>query len=214
LSGISETPTSNAVAQKYVLEKASEARSYGANDIQLILIDNFEPTDPMPHRLLNIASIVCLVLCVALMGMWARSYRAWDALHLRLKQGQDFCIYAKTGEFVCYYHSPYELEWQSGFESRPVSPEESGRHPWLFSPIDLEPEFLLRVGFAAGIAPTLFTSAMVPFWFLVLATGLLAIICQMRWPPRFTLRSTFLLTTFLAVVLGMIAWLDRAWIGK
>jgi hypothetical protein len=64
LSGISETPTSNAVAQKYVLEKASEARSYGANDIQLILIDNFEPTDPMPHRLLNIASIVCLVLCV------------------------------------------------------------------------------------------------------------------------------------------------------
>jgi hypothetical protein len=31
---------------------------------------------------------------------------------------------------------------------------------------------------------------------------------------RFTLRSLFVVTTFLAVVLGMIAWLDRAWIGK
>ena len=29
---------------------------------------------PMLRRLLNIASIVCLVLCVALMGMWVRSY--------------------------------------------------------------------------------------------------------------------------------------------
>jgi hypothetical protein len=28
----------------------------------------------MLRRLLNIASVVCLVLCVALMGMWVRSY--------------------------------------------------------------------------------------------------------------------------------------------
>jgi hypothetical protein len=33
-------------------------------------------------------------------------------------------------------------------------------------------------------------------------------------PLRFTLRSLFIVTTFLAVVLGMIAWLDRSWIGK
>jgi hypothetical protein len=34
------------------------------------------------------------------------------------------------------------------------------------------------------------------------------------WPWRFNLRTLFIATTFLAVVLGMIAWLDRAWIGK
>jgi hypothetical protein len=34
------------------------------------------------------------------------------------------------------------------------------------------------------------------------------------WPWRFTLRSLFVVTTFLAIVPGMIAWLDRAWIGK
>jgi hypothetical protein len=36
----------------------------------------------------------------------------------------------------------------------------------------------------------------------------------MHWPFRFTLRSLCIATTLLAVVLGMIAWLDRAWIGK
>jgi hypothetical protein len=33
-------------------------------------------------------------------------------------------------------------------------------------------------------------------------------------PWRFNLCSLFIATTFLAVVLGMIAWLDRAWIGQ
>lgn len=53
-----------------------------------------------------------------------------------------------------------------------------------------------------------------PFWFLVLGSGSLAMICRLRWPWRFKLRGLFIVTTFLAVVLGMIAWLDRAWIGK
>jgi hypothetical protein len=37
---------------------------------------------------------------------------------------------------------------------------------------------------------------------------------RITWPSRFTLRSLFIATTFLAVVLGTIAWLDPAWIGK
>jgi hypothetical protein len=49
---------------------------------------------------------------------------------------------------------------------------------------------------------------------LVLASGSLAMIFHLQWPWRFTLRSLFIATTFFAVVLGMIAWLDRAWIGK
>jgi hypothetical protein len=44
-----------------------------------------------------------------------------------------------------------------------------------------------------------------PFWFLVLTTGSLAMIFQIHWPWRFTLRSLFIVTTLLAVVLGMIA---------
>jgi hypothetical protein len=53
-----------------------------------------------------------------------------------------------------------------------------------------------------------------PYWFLTLVAGSLAMLCRLRWPLRFTLRSLFIATTFLAVVLGTIAWLVRAWIGK
>jgi hypothetical protein len=55
---------------------------------------------------------------------------------------------------------------------------------------------------------------MIPFWFLTLAAGLSSMLLRLTWPWRLNLRSLFVLTTFLAVVLGMIAWLDRAWIGK
>ena len=41
-------------------------------------------THLMPRRLLNIASIVCLVACVALMGMWVRSYHVKDEWHFPL----------------------------------------------------------------------------------------------------------------------------------
>jgi hypothetical protein len=32
--------------------------------------------------------------------------------------------------------------------------------------------------------------------------------------PRFSLRTMLIVTAIVAVVLGMIAWLDQAWIGK
>ena len=53
-----------------------------------------------------------------------------------------------------------------------------------------------------------------PYWFAVLVSGLLASAFRKRWPWRISLREIFVLTTFVAVVLGMVAWLDRAWIGK
>jgi hypothetical protein len=69
-----------------------------------------------------------------------------------------------------------------------------------------------NLGFAGQLSP--YVVVMLPFCFLVLVSGSLAMLLQLRWPWRFTLRSLFIVTTFLAVVLGMMAWLDRAWIGK
>jgi hypothetical protein len=43
LVGNSETLTSSDIAQKTILEQASSARHYGAKDVQLILIDSFDP---------------------------------------------------------------------------------------------------------------------------------------------------------------------------
>jgi hypothetical protein len=53
-----------------------------------------------------------------------------------------------------------------------------------------------------------------PYYYLALVSGSLAMLFRLPFPPRFTTRSMFIATAFLAVVLGMIAWLDRAWIGK
>src|SRR6516165_10487764 len=41
----------------------------------------------MLRRLLNIASIVCLVLCVVLMGLWVRSYFYRYALEIKNQSG-------------------------------------------------------------------------------------------------------------------------------
>jgi hypothetical protein len=53
-----------------------------------------------------------------------------------------------------------------------------------------------------------------PFWFLVLTSGALAMLFRLQRPWRFNLHHLFTAMTFLAVVLGTMAWLDRAWIGK
>jgi hypothetical protein len=153
----------------------------------------------MLRRLLKVASIVCLVLCVALMGMWARSYRPQDVLHIRLcDAGSDgekpivFFVYSSQGRLRLGQRSN---DSEFGLLGRNDKTEclgfSTGRY-WLLD----------------------FRYLIVPYWFLVLGSGLLAMIFKLRWPLRFKLRGMFALTTLFAVVLGMIAWLDRAWIGK
>jgi hypothetical protein len=146
----------------------------------------------MPPRLLNTASVVCLVLCVALMGMWVRSYRAY---------GPSTVLSIGKAVLVAAVHRGHaECVWQWKFRYGPT--DEYAQHTILNS-----------IGFEVRRNAGSIVAA-IPFWFLVVASGSLAMAFQLRWPPRFTLRALFFATTFLAVVLGMSAWLDRAWIGK
>jgi hypothetical protein len=55
---------------------------------------------------------------------------------------------------------------------------------------------------------------LVPYWFAVLLVGAFSFLLWSRVNNRFSLRGLFILTTVLAVVLGMITWLDRACIRK
>jgi hypothetical protein len=165
----------------------------------------------MLRRLLNIASIACLVLCVLLMGLWVRSYYVWDTLTFRWWLEHDFLIYGRTGE-VAWSCPPPTLSTRL-WESSPLSPHDSGGSIWTFSDLDFEPKFLLSIGFAAVRTGTV-SVVMLPYWFLVLTSGSLGMITRARSAVRFNLRRLFIVTTFLAIVLGMIAWLDRAWIGK
>jgi hypothetical protein len=162
----------------------------------------------MLRRLLNIASIVCLVLCVVLMGLWIRSCYSVDKLHGRFTARQVLIItslqsrlqlneYALTSDKMRGQPSEY---WPWSLRSR------ANTHEVKF----FTSGFLSTLGF-----DWIGFSVLLPYWFLVLTSGLLAMIFRMRWPPwRFSLRGLFIATTFLAVVLGMIIWLDRSWIGK
>jgi hypothetical protein len=147
--------------------------------------------------LLNIASIVCLVLCVALTGMWVRSY--WLVDNILISSGsRSFFIVSGWGKAV------YELtdaSGQSRFDCTWISRPQPPNHP---RPSLLS--FYFQWHFPAQVG--------LPYWFVVTVCGLLAMLCRPRWPWRFTLRTLFIAVTFLAVVMGMIAWLDRAWIGK
>ena len=51
----------------------------------------------MPRRLLNIASVACLVACVALMGLWVRSYYQYSDLRGRIFGTNLFVIGVPSG---------------------------------------------------------------------------------------------------------------------
>jgi hypothetical protein len=156
----------------------------------------------MPRRLLTIASIVCLVLCVALMCMWVRSF--WRADSVLVSSPWQTCRLASAlGVVDCedMHGIPLAIgpRWKS----------------WSFTSDDRR-KFFLRsfLGFHVGISAA-DSGFSVPYWCLVLLSGSVAAIPWIgKSNLQFTLRHLFIPTTFLAVVLGMIAWLDRAWTGK
>jgi hypothetical protein len=162
----------------------------------------------MLRPLLNIASIACLALCVALMGLWVRSYRSQIVLHTR------FCNACGDGQkpIVFFMFSSLGRLWLR-------IQGEAGEFGLLSEHHAVEHGYpkgrLAALGFNLQFSRAYeFQFLMMPYWFLVLASGSLAAAFQMRWPLRFTLRSLFIATTFVAVLMGMIAWLDWAWIGK
>jgi hypothetical protein len=169
----------------------------------------------MLRRLLNIASIVCLVLCVALMGMWVRSYCWYGHVGGSVTDTQVFLIETIPGRLHLIRaelnkpdkDDPYSLLRKWRYSSEQIGPLE-------FQKPDAPHGYLAAIGFDWYSGRGRVSWLNVPFWSLVLTSGLLAMAIQLRWPPQFNLRSLFVVTTFLAVVLGMIAWLDRAWIGK
>jgi hypothetical protein len=165
----------------------------------------------MLRRLLNIASIVCLILCAALMGMWVRSYRWKDEFRGRASERQALIAVSIEGRLLSGKFQLPKLtkDWPWLIHSIPV--DDQMRSDWDMA--HGSPGSPARLGLEVYSAMDNF-SVTLPYWFLVLTTGSLAMAFRLRWPLRFTLRSLFVATTFLAVVLGMIAWLDRAWIGK
>jgi hypothetical protein len=171
----------------------------------------------MRRRLLNITSIVCLVMCVAFMGMWVRSYHWCDCLEGRVPGRREFYLESELGHLRWRsVDDPMLKWWRIRGESSREFPKPVGWREFGGFGFGTEAPSFRTTGYVSpALYATLRTLRMeCPYWFLVLTSSTLAMTCRLRWPPQFTLRQLFIATTFLAVVLGMIVWLDRAWIGK
>jgi hypothetical protein len=166
----------------------------------------------MLRRLLNIASIACLVACVALMFMAMRSNYYCDEVQGSLTSRRSFVITSWRSRLVLSSPSLPKLKGTTA-RTDYTTPWSISSHHYdsQWQPFYLHDNRSIVPSLASvGIWSMLF----LPHWFLVLVSGSLAMAFQLRWPPRFNLRRMFVVTTFLALVLGMIAWLDRSWIGK
>ena len=161
----------------------------------------------MVRRIANIASIVCVVTCVALMVLWVRSYSYSDDINTRLGPYHGLEVRSSPGLLG---FEQYSLSMPSVWPGTMSSVENKGYQELLYRKVVP----MSRMGFAGSFSwPR--QKWMLPYWFLVLGSGLLAIGLRTQWPPwRFSLRTFLITTMFLAVVLGMMSWLDRSWLGK
>jgi hypothetical protein len=152
----------------------------------------------MLRRLLNIASIVCLVACVELIGFWVRSYHCLDAVTVHVFT-YAMCFASEQGR-LCYDLStnasgPWRWVWLG------IRTGDETSRPWGVLGFYFEQH--------GG-----WTNRYLPYWFVIIVSGSLAMVLRVRSAWRFNLRSLFIATAVAAVVLGMVAWLDRASIGK
>jgi hypothetical protein len=151
----------------------------------------------MLRRLLNIASIACLVLCVALMGLWVRSYYSTDMAHGPfLGSLASFSIVSTQGELgIAAFISPGpdRFDGQSGYVDDRFFACPRYNTPWGFG-----------ARTASGNPIVVF-----PFWFLVLTIVALAAAFRIKWSRRFGLRTMLIATTLIAVALGMIVAVER-----
>lgn len=147
-------------------------------------------------RFLRVAfTAVCTLLCVLVVVFWVRSYSYADTFFLRLIPTGH--IQAHTGDArmcVWFERKPIrESRWSSRrlSISEHTSPSDENRIPW----------------FDLAFWPT-FARLYTAHWFLAVVAGSLAIV---PWCPRkFNIRGLLILVTAVAVVSGVIAWVDRS----
>jgi hypothetical protein len=158
-------------------------------------------------RLLRITvSVVCGIVCLLLIALWVRSYWRADELTMaaRLRLTSIYgCIQYKgpVGRWSFEKDWGY-LGWRpSRDEIRAITQTEP-------TPIDLDPKakaWLKRFGGLGVGRPSTAWRGSVPFWAVVCVVATLTVapwIRQFRW--RFSLRTLLLVTTLVAVMLGLV----------
>lgn len=142
--------------------------------------------------------------------LWVRSYWRKDFVSTSFTL-HNVELVSNSGRLL-YTHSEGDFgnETLSWVSNEVVDLEhERGHLPlyanWLKVDIDAYPP-ALQAGFWAG-ETGIGCASMVPHWFMAITIVLIGAIPWLRW--RFSLHTLLLLTTLIAMVLGIIVWLSR-----
>jgi len=145
----------------------------------------------MKYRKLRIAwSVVWGIACVLLIALWVRSYWRFDSLTGAAIYWNDFLIQSVEGLLF-------------------VSVDPSGKydHLELTSDVLTEPANPEHI-FQFGSNPNQGRYVGLPHWLAALLVATAATLPWFRW--RFSLRTLLIVTTLVAVVLGIVVWAVRA----
>jgi hypothetical protein len=184
----------------------------------------------MLSRMAKPVSALCVLACVALLALWVRSYHHADRVHGRLSEQNSFLLASKQGRVtaVAFRWDRVPDWWNAGFRTFAVNDEmsfpvgsvrrhEAGlgfgriRDPmYMVTRSTFEtPEGATILISGAAVATLRGSGILVPYWCLMLLSGLAGIALQLERPWRYTTRSLLIAFTFVAIVLGLVASLDQ-----
>ena len=154
----------------------------------------------MKFRKLRIAfSIGCGLACLLICVMWIRSYWTFYAC-----RDSIWHVQSARGVLVVF-EVPQTDEWQTwSFPVDGVGPTEHLKYLMSGSLKTLSQRIASLSTTVSNVGPPL---AVLPYWIVVLPLTALAAAPLVRW--RFSLRMLLIATTLVAVVLGLIVWLNH-----
>lgn len=150
------------------------------------------------RKLLRLARLlwtsVFAVLCVGCVLLWVRSYSYADGGMFSTLPGQHVAFHGGLGRMCVWFEHSAATRWFD-WHARPITATAPA------SAEDRIPVFHLKTFW-----PTM-TRLYVAHWFLAVVAGTLAVA---PWcPRRLTLRGLMITVTALAVIMALVAWIDR-----
>jgi len=155
-------------------------------------------------KYLRIAVTALTVMAGALLvALWVRSNWYWDHLYNPIGNNNLIIIESASSRVIV------KLATGGGPYNWHLSQELKGNY-WAGAFQDWEEDNRNKgvAGFAYYATPWI-TTYRVPHWFLVLLSAVLSLIPWLPWSRRFSLRTLLIVTTLVAVGLGMVLYLTR-----
>jgi hypothetical protein len=141
------------------------------------------------------------VVCAILIALWVRSYWRWENVAWGITTQQGILVGSQSGAAVLQYVAGATgglLKWQV----QSLSVRDTTRPP-----IGGIEESV--AGFHIHGSWRSYFMVCVPYWFLVPLSVAVAAAPWSKWSRRFSLRTLLIATTFVAVLLGLIAFAIR-----